>query len=169
MEKGDFAQAREILERAVKASPRDASLWFHLGASCGELNDVDAAIAAFERSRTLDPRQAQTYFNLGLLYWRSGDLAKAKESYRAGLALDPAEAGALKNFSLLLMKTGDYRNAVSPLLRLKKDPETVLQARAALIECYLELGEAVKVDAEVDELLHSGSLLPPHRPSSQPA
>jgi protein O-GlcNAc transferase len=161
MEKGDFAQARAILERAVKASPRDAPLWFYLGASCGELNDVDAAIAAFERARTLDPRQAQTHFNLGLLYWRSGDLAKAKESYRAGLALDPAEAGALKNFSLLLMKTGDYKNAVTPLLRLKNDPETALQARAALIECYLELGEAAKVDAEVDELLHSGLASPP--------
>ena len=91
MEKGDFATAREILQRAVKVYPRDASLWFHLGASCGELNDVDAAIAAFERSRTLDPRQPQTYFNLGLLYWRSGDLGKAKESYRAGLALDPTD------------------------------------------------------------------------------
>ena len=55
MEKGDFATARELLLRAVKIYPRDASLWFHLGASCGELNDVDAAIAAFERARTLDP------------------------------------------------------------------------------------------------------------------
>ena len=126
MEKGDFAQAREMLQRAVKAYPRDASLWFHLGASCGELNDVDAAIAAFERARTLDPRQPQTYFNLGLLYWRSGDLGKAKESYRAGLALDPTDTDALKNFSLLLMKTGDYKNAVAPLLRLKDDPDTRL-------------------------------------------
>src|SRR6201999_1475388 len=54
MEKGDFAQARALLLRAVKAYPRDASLWFHLGASCGELNDLDAAISAFEQSRKLD-------------------------------------------------------------------------------------------------------------------
>ena len=160
MEKGDFAQAREILLRAVKAYPKDASLWFHLGASCGELNDVDAAIAAFERSRTLDPHQPQTYFNLGLLYWRSGNLGKAKESYRAGLALDPTDTTALKNFSLILMKTGDYKNAVAPLLRLKDDRDMGLQARAALIECYLEIGDAPKADAEVDELLRSGIASP---------
>ncbi len=160
MEKGDFAQAREILLRAVKAYPKDASLWFHLGASCGELNDFDAAIAAFEQARKLDPRQPQTYFNLGLLYWRSGDLGKAKESYRAGLVLAPTDSGALQNYSLLLMKTGDYKNAVAPLLLLKSDHDLGLQARAALIECYLEIGAAPKADAEVDELLQTGIASP---------
>jgi enediyne biosynthesis protein E4 len=156
MESGDFSKARELLLRAVKLYPKDASLWFHLGASCAQLNDVDAAIAAFERSRALDPRQPQTDFNLALLYWRGGDLGRAKETYRAGLALDPTDSGALKNFSLLLMKTGDYKDAVAPLLRLKNDKELSLQARAALIECYLEIGDSVKANGEVDDLLQSG-------------
>jgi tetratricopeptide (TPR) repeat protein len=160
MEKGDFTTARELLLRAVKIYPRDASLWFHLGASCGELNDVDAAIAAFERARALDTRQPQTDFNLGLLYWRAGDLGKAKQAYRAGLALNPTDSDALKNFSLLLMKTGDYKNAIAPLLRLKDDHALGLQARAALIECYLEIGAPAKADSEVDELLRSGLVSP---------
>ena len=60
----------------------------------------------------------------------------------------------------MLMKTGDYKNAVAPLLRLKDDRDMGLQARAALIECYLEIGEAPKADAEVDELLRSGIASP---------
>ena len=58
------------------------------------------------------------------------------------------------------MKTSDYKNAVAPLLRLKDDREIGLQARAALIECYLEMGEPAKADAEVDELLRSGLASP---------
>ena len=66
MERGDFAQARQILLRAVKASPKDAALWFHLGASCSELNDDEEAIAAFERARVLAPRQAGHLLRPGL-------------------------------------------------------------------------------------------------------
>lgn len=120
MDQGNFSEARPLLRQAVQQDPTDGALWFHLGASCAELNEIDEAIAAFERARSLAPRQPDTYFNLGLMYWRKGDVNKAKESYRAGLALRPKETSALRNYSLLLMKTGDYRAAVEPLQRLDK-------------------------------------------------
>jgi len=153
MAQGNFAEARRLLRQAVQQDPKDGALWFHLGASCAELNELDKAIAAFERARILAPGQADTYFNLGLVYWRKGDLSKAKESYRAGLALRPRETSALQNYALLLMKTGDYKAAISPLQKLKNDPKLGTSSRAALIECYLKAGQQAAAEKESAEII----------------
>lgn len=153
MAQGNFAEARRLLRQAVKLDPKDGALWFHLGASCAEVNELDEAIAAFERARVLAPGQADTYFNLGLVYWRKGNLNKAKESYRAGLALRPTETSALQNYALLLMKTGDYKAAISPLRKLKNDAKLGTSSRAALIECYLKAGERTTAESESAEII----------------
>jgi tetratricopeptide (TPR) repeat protein len=153
MAQGNFAEARRLLRQAVQQDPKDGALWFHLGASCAELNELDEAIAAFERARMLARGQADTYFNLGLVYWRKGDLTKAKESYRAGLALRPRETSALQNYALLLMKTGDYKAAISPLQKLKTDPKLGTSSRAALIECYLKAGQQAAAEGESAEII----------------
>jgi Tfp pilus assembly protein PilF len=138
----------------VQQDPKDGALWFHLGVSCTELNELDEAITAFERARALAPGRADTYFNLGLVYWKKGNVNKAKESYRAGLALRPKETSALQNYSVLLMKTGDYKAAVAPLQNLKNDPKLGISSRAALIECYLKTGQHAEAERESDEIIH---------------
>jgi enediyne biosynthesis protein E4 len=160
LQEGDFAQARNILLRAVKANPRDASLWFHLGVSCSELKDDDQAIKAFEQARALAPRMPDIYMNLGLSYWHKGDLGKAKEAYHAGLLLRPTDSAGLENYSFLLMKTGQYREAIAPLLVMKKDSKLTLPARVALTECYLKTDLPAKAEAETDELIQSGLASP---------
>jgi tetratricopeptide (TPR) repeat protein len=153
MSQGNFAEARRLLREAVQDDPKDGALWFHLGVSCTETNNLDEAIAAFERARTLAPRQADTYFNLGLVYWRKGEINQAKESYRAGLALHPKETGALENYSLLLMKTGEYEAAIAPLKELKNDPKTGIPARVALIECYLKTSQPQAAKQETEAII----------------
>lgn len=160
MSQGNFAEARRLLHEAVKDDPNDAALWFHLGVSCTETNNLDEAIAAFERARTLAPGQPDTYFNLGLVYWRKGEISKAKESYRAGLTLEPAETSALQNYSLLLMKTGEYEAAIAPLEKLKRDPKTAVPARVALIECYLKTGQPQAAEHETEVIIQTNAAAP---------
>jgi tetratricopeptide (TPR) repeat protein len=153
LDQGNFKEARRLLRQAVQQDPKDGALWFHLGVSCTEINELDDAITAFERARALAPGHADTYFNLGLVYWKKGNVNKAKESYRAGLALRPTETSALQNYSLLLMKTGDYRAAIAPLQNLKNDPKLGISSRAALIECYLKTGQQSAAKRESDEII----------------
>ncbi len=153
MDQGKFDEARRLLRQAVQQDPKDGALWFHLGVSCAEVNELDEAIAAFERARILAPGQADTYFNLGLVYWRKGNVLKAKESYRAGLSLRPKETSALQNYALLLMKTGDYKAAMVPLQHLKNDPKLGTSSRAALIECYLKAGQPAAAQRESAEII----------------
>ena len=63
MQQGNFAEARRLLRQAVQQDPTDGALWFHLGASCAEVNELDEAVTALERARSLAQRQADTYFN----------------------------------------------------------------------------------------------------------
>lgn len=160
MSQGNFPEARRLLREAVEDDPNDGALWFHLGVSCTETNNLDEAITAFERARSLAPRQADTYFNLGLVYWRRGEINQAKESYRAGLALHPKETSALENYSLLLMKTGEYQAAIAPLKELKSDPKKSLPARVALIECYLKTGQFQAAEQETDEIIRRNAAGP---------
>ena len=83
LDHGQFAEARQLLSHAVQINPNDPALWFHLGVSCSQLNQVDDAINAFEKTRSLAPDKADVDFNLGLLYWRRGDVGKAKDAYRS--------------------------------------------------------------------------------------
>src|SRR5579862_5712211 len=76
---GQFAEARKLLTQAVQISPKDPALWFHLGVSYSQLNQVDQAIDALEKAHKLAPDRPDPDFNLGLLYWKRGDVGKAKE------------------------------------------------------------------------------------------
>ena len=156
LEHQKYVEARRVLTLAVKAAPSEPAFWFHLGVTCAELKDVDAAIQALEKARALSPARAEVHFSLGLEYWHHGDIAKAKEAYRAGLALDPKDMGALQNYALLLMKTGEPAKAIDPLLTLKAVPELTLPARVSLIECYLKTGDKKRADKETDDFLRAG-------------
>jgi cytochrome c-type biogenesis protein CcmH/NrfG len=160
MEQGNFVDARRLLRKAVEQDPRDGALWFHLGVSCVEVNELDEAIAALEHARSLAPKQPDSYFNLGLAYWKKGNVKKAKEAYRAGLALRPTETSALQNYSILLMKTEDYNSAIAPLQQLQKDPKLGISPRVALMECYLKTGQLSSASKEADEII-GGKLATP--------
>lgn len=156
LEHHQYAEARRVLTLAVKAAPNDPAFWFHLGVSCAELKQVDAAIQAFEKARALSPNRAEVYFSLGLEYWHRGDIGKAKEAYSTGLGLEPKDTQALQNYALLLMKTGEHSKAIDPLLKLREVPELTLPARVSLIECYLKTGDKEQADREAADFLRAG-------------
>ena len=150
---GRFLEARQKLEKAVKAAPDDAEAWSYLGLACSRLDQTDAAIAAFQRALAILANQPQIYFDLGILYWKKGDLGKALEMYQEGLRLNPADVAANENYALLLMRMGKYGQAVGPLERVKREKEFDLQVRVALIEAFFKGGMDAEGQGETEELL----------------
>jgi predicted TPR repeat methyltransferase len=53
--RGDLAAAAEVLEQAIEVAPNFASAWFSLGEIRAELDERDAAVAAFEQACAADP------------------------------------------------------------------------------------------------------------------
>jgi tetratricopeptide (TPR) repeat protein len=149
---GRYSQAEQEISRALRAEPRNWSLWYYLGAARVQLKETGPALDAFEKARVLAPQEAPPYFGMGLLYMQKGDIDKALETYREGLVRDPNDVAANQNYALLLMQKGGFRDAVGPLLRLKRMSGDV-STRAALIEAYLKAGMRSEGEDEIDQFL----------------
>lgn len=155
LEQKDFAAAKRFFTSAAAENSGDPAPWFFLGLSCGELNQLDEAIAALEKAHKLAPGRAAVDFNLGLLYWRRGDIGKAKQAYKDGFTLASDDPQALQNYASLLMKTDEAEKAIAPLLLLRDIKDLALQARVSLIECYLKTNRRENAERELQDLLRS--------------
>ncbi|MFN7996856.1 MAG: tetratricopeptide repeat protein [Bryobacteraceae bacterium] len=150
---GRFAQAREKLRNAVKASPRNPALWSLLGMTDAQLEDVDSAIADFQKTLSLAPDDAQSYFNLGLLYGKKRDIGKATEAYQKGLRREPENTAANQNYALLLIAQERFREALEPLRLLRGKDARNFPVRVTLIECYLKAHLVDEAAGEIQSYL----------------
>ncbi|HXJ93197.1 MAG TPA: tetratricopeptide repeat protein [Terriglobia bacterium] len=161
-ESGRYSQARAELAEALKAAPEDAVLWSYLGMTDYKLNQVATAVAEFEKARTLDPHNPLNYFNLGLLYHQQGETNKALEAYRQGLAMSPDDKAAGESYARLLIEAHQYRQAISPLEKLKAESPSDFSLHLALIEACLKAGLNDQADREIQE-----SMKAPNRSSDE--
>ena len=93
--RGNTADAANVLVAAVKAHPRDYSLWIGLGNMLtdhggGQLNP--GARLAFERARAIAPDYPAPLYFLGVAEARSGNVAEARRLWSAVLAGAPPKA-----------------------------------------------------------------------------
>jgi hypothetical protein len=91
----DPAGAVAILEPLVKVEPRNAAAWRLLGSARHQLEQFDAAIAAYETSLTLQPNVAVALYNLACAWARKGEKDRAFEwldKARATTTIDMTQA-----------------------------------------------------------------------------
>jgi tetratricopeptide (TPR) repeat protein len=79
MDKGDFAGAVPLLEKAIAAEPKDADIQNYLGYSHRKLGDKAKALIHYQAALALKPKHRGANEYLGELYLEMGDLAKAEE------------------------------------------------------------------------------------------
>jgi tetratricopeptide (TPR) repeat protein len=158
LQAGKYAEARTLLERALRYEPQNPKLWRYLGETDLRLQDIDSAITAFQKVTSLVPNKADGYFDLGVLYLKKGATSKALDACRKGLALDPDNAPANQNYAFLLMKAGRFREAVQPLTKLKAMTGANLPVRVALIESLLRCGLTRAAQSEINQFLRLPSV-----------
>ena len=79
MDKGDFAGAVPLLEKALSAEPKNADAQNYLGYSHRKLGDKEKALIHYQEALKLKPKHRGANEYLGELYLEMGDLAKAEE------------------------------------------------------------------------------------------
>lgn len=91
---GDTASAAQIIQTALRSSPRDPELWTGYANALVDHAHMltPAARLAFGRATALSPNLPGPRFFLGLALLRSGDGAGAVEQWQAILATAPAKA-----------------------------------------------------------------------------
>ena len=88
IQKKNFTDAQELLERVVEKDPSSYVAWFDLGFVENELANRDGSIAAYRKSVEAKPDVFESNLNLGLQLAKSRD-ADAEKYLRAATQLKP--------------------------------------------------------------------------------
>jgi serine/threonine-protein kinase len=117
----DYAQAARILERAVKASPRDYRIWQYLASAYywapGERGRAAAAsrsaIAIVEEARQVEPDNPHLITALADEHAMLGDAQQARQLIARALALAPADGEVARDAAHVYELLGDRDAALS--------------------------------------------------------
>jgi predicted O-linked N-acetylglucosamine transferase (SPINDLY family) len=191
--KGNKARTRDLLRRAVEASPTYADAQLALGNLELEAGAYPEAKKAFESVAAARPDRAEAWTGLGLSLQRSGDLEGAVEPLTRAVRAAPAEWLPRFNLAVALQKVRRYdeaRESYRSALAIKGDsPEVLFNYGQLLAELgqrdlalgswraavaansrfeppYLQLRHALYAAGRIDEWLQNFAAFVRHCPDS---
>jgi len=125
IQKGDYATAQPLLEKAVAANPDDYLAWFDLGYVYKATNQLDKATDAYRKSIAAKSDVFESNLNLGILLARQGNNADAAKYLRAATQLKPTAhvdeglARAWQSLGIVLQDT-DPQQALAAFAEAEK-------------------------------------------------
>jgi tetratricopeptide (TPR) repeat protein len=139
---GYFAQAIELIDRAITARPEIAVFHANLAEAHRALGHYEQAVACCETALKLQPAYPEAANNLGLALHALGRYAPAVEQFRAAVRLRPAFALAQNNLGTSLRELGRNEEALAAFRdAIAIDPALAL-ARSNLGQSLLDAGLA---------------------------
>lgn len=135
-ESGNLAEARQLYERALAASPDSPFLHRELAAVERRDKRLPSALAHAVRASELDQNDPRALILVGEIYEALGEFAKAAESYTSAAALEPSEAlesriEALRERAALAAMPPEYQ-------AIETSPTVTRAQLAALLGVQLE-------------------------------
>ncbi len=115
--KGHAADAANFAERAVKAAPQNAKLWFLLGYTARLADRYPQSLDAYQRGLQAEPGSIEGLSGMAQTYARMGNTSEAKRLLMQVLASNPRRANDLLVAGELFLQTGDTQRALELLQR----------------------------------------------------
>jgi tetratricopeptide (TPR) repeat protein len=112
LRRGQFSEAIEQFEQALKIYPGDAKVHDNLGAALQQTGRFSEAIEQYEQALKMNPRDAMVYYNLGTVLARIGRFSEAIEQFEQALKINPADAKVHHNLGVVLQQTGRFSEAI---------------------------------------------------------
>jgi Ca-activated chloride channel homolog len=116
-ERGDYAEAVELYQRAIEQDPENARLHFNMGNALYELGRADEAKESYERFRNLTDNSVEQSFadyNTGRMLADQGQYDEALEYFREALKKNPNDADAKHNYELALRQQQEQEQEQDP-------------------------------------------------------
>jgi len=89
--KGDVAEARAAIARAIALQPFQPDFLYVEGVIAQREGKFDEAFAAFTKATEINPKEADAFFEIGKIRLRQGNRTAALAAFRTAVALDPAD------------------------------------------------------------------------------
>lgn len=123
-ERGDFAAARDALERAVRAQEDRAGRHYLLGLCYLKLQENDLAVSELERAVELNPDSVRYQVNLARAYLAAKDVQTAREVVDSALELNLKFADAWEVLGRVELQQGNHEEAAAAFTKaVQLDPE----------------------------------------------
>jgi tetratricopeptide (TPR) repeat protein len=120
LQRGDKAQALDYAQRAVKAAPNDAQLWFLLGYAARLNNRLSESEQAYKHGLSLSPSALGGQSGLAQVYSQAGRPGDAERLLKQVISADPNRRDDVLLLGELHMRAKDYEGAVDWLMRAER-------------------------------------------------
>ncbi|MDX2118929.1 MAG: glycosyltransferase [Planctomycetota bacterium] len=138
---GEYAQARQLVQRNLQRTPRDAGLWVLLGALHMEARQVDQAEFAARKAVEIAPAMPATLSALAqALVQQTGKEREGADLARRSLAIDPRHAASFSALTLALHRLGELHACRAELERACQALPNPGELRHNYARLLLELG-----------------------------
>ncbi len=175
---GRHDQAVELIRKAIRANPGNATYHYNLGLSYRALDRIDDARMSYQKAVVLNPRYVDAHNNLGVVLRELGQFDGAVNSYQKVVALNPNHVEAYSNLGAALRDLGAFADAAAccrqalernphhvgalgnlgaALNELKLHDEAIACSRRALaldphfVDAHNNLGAALKDQGKLEE------------------
>ena len=111
-DRGQYAQALEAYQKALKLTPQDPEAQASVGDTYLTLGRFAEAAAAYEQTVRLQADNAGAYSNLGYAYDKLGKVTESINALRNAVRLNSNDAIAFNNLGASLYKAGRYQEAL---------------------------------------------------------
>ena len=112
-QRGDNAQAAQLLDRALGLALDAAACWSNRGLVAAALGDLPYAVECYERALAIDPAFSNARNNLGVSLQRLGRFDESIEQYKTLLARDPDFLDARLNLGSAYAAAKRYEDALA--------------------------------------------------------
>jgi tetratricopeptide (TPR) repeat protein len=120
----DMERARDAFQRAADLMPTFSAAFSNLGATLGELDQPEAAVAAFSQALLHDPESFTILNNIGVVNRESGRLDESERALVRVTEIAPAFVFGHYNLGHTRFLRGDYAGALEAYEEgQRRDPE----------------------------------------------
>ncbi|HBG26630.1 MAG: hypothetical protein A2Y10_04675 [Planctomycetes bacterium GWF2_41_51] len=143
---GKYAEAAELLHKAIQIKPDSAKIHNNLGVALMQLGNLEQAQAAFEKAIALQTDFKQAYNNLGLVLKKHGRVAESEAVFEKAIMIDAKYAEALGNLGVAFLLQRKFEDAAENL-------QKAIELKPNLAEFHNNLGNALMELYRFDEAI----------------
>ena len=121
LDEGRLTEAKGVYEDIVSVPGDHHDAYLKLGAICGDLGDVDNAMAFTQKAIAADPGCVEAHLIKARLHYLQGGVALAEESLGEAIRLEPDSHDAWSLLGSIYLQNGAYEKAEDAYSRLAKN------------------------------------------------
>jgi tetratricopeptide (TPR) repeat protein len=154
--RGDFAGARQAIEKYMKVNAEDLRAWYLLAQTYERENDLAGAIRVYQDLLKDDPQNFEAYFRIAQLYRAQKNLAEAANQYQKALDLNNDFTAARVALAEVDGELGQPDKAIKlyfDVIAMRPMGTHLDEIRLALAKLLLKVGQPENAIIQLDKAL----------------